>query len=260
MLSDTATSTIEIAHVVKRFRKETAVADLSLSVKEGEIFAFLGPNGAGKTTTIKMIIGLLAPDSGSVHVCGYDMRRGGHIARSRVAYVPDQPFLYDKLTGREFLNFVREMYRVPRPLAAERVQEYAERLGMHDFMDRLCETYSHGMKQKMVLSAALLHDPELLVVDEPMVGLDPGTARVVKDLFLERARAGRTVFMSTHTMSVAEAVAHRVGIIHNGRLITLGTVAELQQAERHGSLEEVFLALTSNADGSHEGVPVEEQV
>ncbi len=252
------TQAISINGVTKRFGSKTAVDQLTLEVPVGEIFAFLGPNGAGKTTTIKMVVGLLSADSGTLAVCGHTVKSDGLQARARMAYVPDQPYLYDKLTGREFLAFVRQMYRVPVELANTRIGAMTERLGMSGFLDRLCETYSHGMKQKIVLAGALLHDPDVLIVDEPMVGLDPRTARVVKDLFLERSESGKTVFMSTHTLSVAEAVAHRIGIIHNGRLIALGSVNEVRgMAEDAGNLEEVFLHLTADPDAELEGVPLD---
>ncbi len=239
--------TIDLVDLTKSYGSKVAVAGLSLKVRAGEIFAFLGPNGAGKTTTIKMIAGLLRPDQGTVQVCGHSIQTNGVAARANLSYVPDQPFLYEKLTGREFLNFVREMYRVPRPVAAQRIEETARRLDMTAFIDRLSEGFSHGMKQKLVLAAALLHDPEVLVVDEPMVGLDPRTVRAVKDLFVERTARGKTVFMSTHTLGVAEAVAHRIGIIHNGHLIRTGTFEELQADARHKrSLEEIFLHLTED--------------
>lgn len=236
---------IEIDRVSKRYGRKLAVDDLTLSIGEGELFAFLGPNGAGKTTTIKMISGLLVATEGMIRVCGYVMGKDGLAAKAQIAYVPDQPFLYDKLTGREFLAFVASMYRVHSDEAARVTAELTERLDMAEFLDGLTESYSHGMKQKLAITAALLHDPRVLVIDEPMVGLDPRTVRVVKDLFQERTRAGRTVFMSTHTLGIAEAVADRIGIIHHGRLIALGTLDELRhRAQSQQSLEDIFLQLT----------------
>jgi len=174
---------IDLQSVQKRYGEKIAVHDLTLTIPPGELFAFLGPNGAGKTTTIKMICGLLHPLRGTVDVCGHRMGVNGLAAKARIAYVPDQPFLYDKLTGREFLHFVAEMYRVDRTTRDARVADLAARLDMGDFLDKLTQSYSHGMKQKVVLAAALLHDPDVLVIDEPMVGLDPRTVRMVKDLF-----------------------------------------------------------------------------
>jgi len=239
-------ATVELRNLSKRFGVKQAVADLSLTLYSHEVFAFLGPNGAGKTTTLKMTTGLLRPDVGTATVCGYDMHRDGRLAKRYVAYVPDQPFLYDKLTGREFIHFACDLYGVPRHLAERRLNDLADRLEMHDFLDQLCECYSHGMKQKVALASALVHDPKLLVVDEPIVGLDPRTIRVIKEIFRERAEAGVTVFMSTHTLDVAEAVADRIGIISEGRLIALGTLAELKaEAARAERLEDVFLQLTN---------------
>jgi len=236
---------IDIQSVHKSFGSKVAVRDLTLSVPPGELFAFLGPNGAGKTTTIKMICGLLHPQRGTIDVCGHRMGINGLAGKAKLAYVPDQPFLYDKLTGREFLSFVGEMYRIASDVQHRVINELTEQLDMGDFLNNLTETYSHGMKQKVVLSAALLHDPEVLIIDEPMVGLDPRTVRVVKDLFRARVREGRTVFMSTHTLGVAEAVADRIGIINQGEVIALGTMDDLRsQAASEHSLEDIFLQLT----------------
>jgi len=250
-------NTIEMTDVTKRYGDFTAVDGLTLEVHEGELFAFLGPNGAGKTTTIKMIAGLLIPDRGSVRVCGHLMGRDGRQAKARLAYVPDQPFLYDKLTGREFLEFVGQMYGLQRATLQARCGKLIERLEMGVFLDQLTESYSHGMKQRTVLAGALLHEPKVLVIDEPMVGLDPRTVRTVKDLMNEMTAAGAAVFMSTHTLEVAEAVADRIGIIHHGRLIAVGTLQELRtQAARSDSLEDIFLSLTADErNGSAETIP-----
>lgn len=238
-------SVIELQNVSKRYGAKLAVDRLTLSIGEGELFAFLGPNGAGKTTTIKMICGLLQATEGDVRVCGHHMGHNGLAAKAQIAYVPDQPFLFDKLTGREFLSFVARMYRVDDGERDRIIGELTERLMMDDFLDYMTESYSHGMKQKVVITSALLHDPRALVIDEPMVGLDPRTVRAVKDLFQERTRRGKTVFMSTHTLEIAEAVANRIGIIQHGRLIALGTLAELRsKARREHSLEDIFLELT----------------
>lgn len=245
----TTPASIELIGVKKSYGRQIAVADLSLRIEFGELFAFLGPNGAGKTTTIKMIAGLLRPHVGDVFVCGHRMSMNGTPAKALMSYVPDQPYLYDKLTGREFLNFVGQMYRLDAAAFRSALDDLIQRLAMHDFLDGLTETYSHGMKQKVVLAAALLHDPKVLVIDEPMVGLDPRTARSVKDLFRERVRAGRTVFMSTHSLEVAEAIADRIGIFHRGVLRALGTLAELKsKARRDHSLEDIFLAVTDASD------------
>lgn len=236
---------IEIQQVTKRYGQFTAVDGLNLAIHEGELFAFLGPNGAGKTTTLKMTAGLLLPDIGCVRVCGYTMGRDGRQAKAQLAYVPDEPYLYEKLSGREFLEFVARMYGLSSEVKKKRTAMLIERLEMGAFLDKLCEGYSHGMKQRTVLAAALLHEPRVLIIDEPMVGLDPKTVRTVKDLIADMIRQGGTVFMSTHTLEVAEAVADRVGIIHHGRLVAVGTVEELKhQASADVSLEDIFLSLT----------------
>lgn len=245
------TPAIEILEVTKRYGRFLALDRLSLSIAAGELFAFLGPNGAGKTTTIKLVAGLLAPDSGSVRVCGHPMGSDGRLAKSQLAYVPDQPFLYEKLTGREFLDFVAAMYGLPRDDARRRGATLIERLEMGSFLDQLTESYSHGMKQRTVLAAALLHRPRVLIIDEPMVGLDPKTVRTVKDLMRDLIRDGGTVFMNTHTLEVAEATADRIGIIHHGRLVALGGLSELRaQAAANATLEDIFLTLTAE-----QGIP-----
>ena len=241
---------VTLLGITKCYGPTVAVDDLSLSVRAGELFAFLGPNGAGKTTTIKLITGLLRPDRGDIQVCGHHIGSNGIAAKAQLAYVPDQPFLYEKLTGREFLYFVAELYGIDNRRRDEVLEGLIARLGIGDFLDHLTESYSHGMKQKVVLAAALLHDPTVLVIDEPMVGLDPRTIRAVKDLFVEHTRRGRTVFMSTHALDIAEAVADRIGIIHHGKLIAIGTLSELRaRARQEHSLEEIFLQLTEESDG-----------
>lgn len=250
-------NTVRLDNVSKRFGEKLAVDNLSLTLQAGELFAFLGPNGAGKTTTIRMMTGLCHADSGVVEVCGHRMGSDGIQAKARMAYVPDEPFVYEKLTGYEFLRFVGEMYRIGKAIVRQRIDELSVRLDMASFLDRLTESYSHGMKQRVVLGAALLHDPEVLVIDEPMVGLDPRTVRTVKDLLTERVHNGGTVFMSTHTLEIAEAVAGRIGIIHRGRLLAVGTLAELRrQASAEHSLEDIFLQLTADeADPKPEPLP-----
>ena len=241
---------IVLSGVQRSYGTTVAVRDLTLSIPRGQLFAFLGPNGAGKTTTIKMIVGLLRPGRGSVRVCGHDLNGDALAAKAQLAYVPDQPFLYEKLTGREFLYFVAEMYGISREDRDARLAMLTARLDIGTFLDELTESYSHGMKQKVVLAAALLHDPAVLVIDEPMVGLDPRAIRAVKNLFLEHTRRGGSVFMSTHTLDIAEAVADRIGIIHHGELIAVGTLAELRATAQHEhSLEEIFLQLTEPDDG-----------
>lgn len=239
---------IELLNVSKRYGTKEAVSDLNLSVPAGELFAFLGPNGAGKTTTIKMMCGLLFPSSGSVQIGGFNVHTQGDQARQLIAYVPDQPFLYEKLTGREFLQFVADLYGMPPDRARERMAIVIDLFRLHEFVDDLTERYSHGMRQRTVFAAALIHEPKLLIVDEPTVGLDPKSIRLLKDLLRGEADRGTTVFLSTHALDVAEELADRIGIVEHGRLVGLGTLDALRAlAERDGSLEEVFLKLTEQA-------------
>jgi len=247
---------IEFHNVTRRYGRKVAVADLSLSIGPGELFALLGPNGAGKTTTIKMLVGLLRPDGGTVRVCGRDVAQDIREASRMIGYVPDQPFLYDKLTGREFLEFVGQMRGLPPVVLAERIASQVCELELGDFLDELIETYSHGMRQRLVFAAAFLHDPPVLVIDEPLVGLDPRSSRLVKNLLRARTAAGASVLMSTHLLSLAEEIATRIGIVDRGRIKFLGTKAQLQQllALPHTSLEQLFLQLT---EGNHQPTRVQ---
>jgi ABC-2 type transport system ATP-binding protein len=239
---------IELRNVSKRYGPKTAVSGLSLRIEAGELFAFLGPNGAGKTTTIKMICGLLFPTEGEVRVGGYDVVRDGDRARELLSYVPDQPYLYDKLTGREFLQFIAELYGLGKDVAARRISEMIDLFNLHDFVDDLTERYSHGMRQRTVFAAALVHEPKALIVDEPTVGLDPRSIRLLKDLLRKEASRGAAVFLSTHSLDIAQELADRIGIVDHGRLITCGTLATLRkQAALDGSLEDVFLKLTEES-------------
>ena len=230
--------------LTKTFGGLTAVDHLDLNIAPGEFFAFLGPNAAGKTTTIKMLAGLLRPTSGDVIVGGYDMQKEPEKAKALLAYVPDFPFLYDKLTSHEFMRFVGDVFHLKRSVIQERTAELFDTFHLEEYTGELVENLSHGTRQRLVIASALLHDPKVLVIDEPMVGLDPTHARVVKQVFQRRAKEGMTVFLSTHQLSVAEEVADRIGIIHRGRLIALGTVAELRQlTAESGALEKIFLSL-----------------
>src|SRR4051794_33461921 len=215
---------IRLDKVTKTYGVKTAVDELSLEVGAGELFAFLGPNGAGKTTTIKMIVGLLFPTSGTVRVGGYDMRREGDRARQLLSYVPDLPFLYEKLTGREFLQFIADMYGLPPDQARRRIADVIDLFHLHAFVDDLTERYSHGMRQRTVFASALVHEPQVLVVDEPTVGLDPRSVRDLKDLLRRQADQGTTVFLSSHSLDVVEELADRIAIINEGRLIGCGTL------------------------------------
>lgn len=242
---------IEFDHATRKYGDKTAVADLTLTIPPGELFAFLGPNGAGKTTSIKMLVCLLQPNSGTVSVCGYDTVDQTREATRHIGYVPDEAFLYDKLSGREFLDFVAEMRGLDRRQRTNAIERESDIFALGEFIDHLAETYSHGMKQRLVFAAAMLHDPLVLVVDEPMVGLDPKSVRLVKDLLRSRAAAGTTVFMSTHTLTVAEEIADRIGIIDQGRLNFLGTQDELRDkvSAQETSLEQLFLRLTDDGNG-----------
>jgi ABC-2 type transport system ATP-binding protein len=236
---------IELDHVIKSYGSKIAVNSLSLAVGKGELFAFLGPNGAGKTTTIKMMCGLLFPSAGRVRIGGFDLRDRGREARQLISYVPDQPFLYEKLTGREILQFVADMYGMPAGRTRERMGRMIDLFGLADFVDDLTQNYSHGMRQRTVFASALLHEPQVLIVDEPTVGLDPRSVRLMKDLLREETKRGVTVFLSTHSLDIAQELAERIGVVAQGRLIGCGTLDTLrQQAALDGTLEEVFLKLT----------------
>jgi len=232
---------LSIRSVSKRFGSLTAVDDLTLEVPAGCIHAFLGPNGAGKTTTIKMCTGLLRPDAGSIAVAGHDVVTDGMAARRLMAYVPDEPYLYERLTGREFLDFTARIYGLDRERYAARLDAVTERFSLHEFLDHMAEGYSHGMRQRLVLAAASLHEPKLLIVDEPLVGLDPKHIRIVLTLLRELADQGGAVLMSTHTLGAVESIADRVTVMDHGRAIASGTVAELRGDK---DLEEAFLSLT----------------
>jgi ABC-2 type transport system ATP-binding protein len=237
---------IELIDVSKRYGARLAVDRLQLVVPRGELFAFLGPNGAGKTTTIKMLCGLLFPSAGTVRVGGFDLATHGDDARRLIAFVPDTPYLYEKLTGREFLRFIGELYGMPADDLARRQDEVIDLFRLDEFVDDLTEGYSHGMRQRTVFAAALLHRPQVLIVDEPTVGLDPKSIRLLKDLLRQQADAGTTVFLSTHSLDIAQELADRIGIIDRGRLIGCGTLESLrEQAQFAGSLEDVFLKLTA---------------
>jgi len=237
---------IRIDDVSKSYAGKQAVQSLTLNVEPGEVFAFIGANGAGKTTTIKMLVGLLRADEGTISVGGYNVLRSAREASSIVGYVPDQPFVYDKLTGREFLEFVGRMYGLNDERLAANLQRQVETFELSEFLDRLSETYSHGMKQRLVFAASMIHQPQVIVLDEPMVGLDPHSMRVVKDLLQNESRRGTAVFISTHTLPLAEEIADRIGVIQSGQLQFVGTLDDMRSAsQREGqSLEQMFLALT----------------
>ncbi|MBI5366695.1 MAG: ABC transporter ATP-binding protein [Planctomycetes bacterium] len=240
---------IELDHVTKKFGGKTAVDDLSLAIPKGELFAFLGPNGAGKTTAIKMIAGLLRPTRGTVRINGADINDQPLAAKRMLGYVPDQPYLYDKLSGREFMRFIRDMYGMSGEALEAETTRLIDLFGMSGYVDELTETYSHGMKQRLVLAATLLHQPAVLVLDEPMVGLDPQSMRLVKDLLRRLAQGGITVLMSTHLLAVAEECADRIAIINHGRVAALGTPAEIRARDGRGETMEQFFLRICAGDG-----------
>lgn len=243
---------IKTEKLTKRFGPAAAVDGLDLEVKAGEIYGFLGPNGAGKTTTIRMLAGLLEPTSGEAFICGYNIAREPSKAKALAAYVPDQPKLYGKLTAREFLSLIADLYRMPVGSARKQVGELLAMFGLEERADELLEGYSHGMRQKVVLAAALIHRPRVLLMDEPTVGLDPRSARLLKDVLQELARQGAAVFLSTHILEIAERMCHRVGILRGGRLIAEGSPAELRRQVGRGgeSLEDIFLELTGGVENA----------
>ena len=245
-----AAEILQLQGVVKRYGKFTAVAGVTLDVHRGEIFGFLGPNGAGKTTTIRMAAGVLRPSEGRIIVDGDDLQEHPARAKMKVGYVPDRPFLYEKLSGGEFLRFVSGLWGKEGPEAESRADRLLELFQLAPWKNELIESYSHGMRQKLLISSALIHQPQIIVVDEPMVGLDPRSARILKDLLRAFVGQGGTVFLSTHTLEVAEALCDRIAIISDGKIIALGTMEELRaQAHAGGAhLEEIFLKVTGSED------------
>ena len=239
---------IRMEGVTKRYGRFTAVHPLDLHVKRGELFGFLGPNGAGKTTTIRMVAGVLKPTAGRVLIGGHDVATEPVLAKRHIGYIPDRPSVYEKLTGSEFLRFVSGLWGRDGEEAEKRADELLELFELTAWKNTLVESYSHGMRQKLLISSALVHGPDLIVVDEPMVGLDPKAARLIKDLLRNFTAAGGTVFLSTHTLEVAEALCDRIAILHGGRIRAMGTMADLRREAADGTahLEEIFLKLTGS--------------
>ncbi|HEX7859956.1 MAG TPA: ABC transporter ATP-binding protein [Verrucomicrobiae bacterium] len=239
---------IELSNVVKKFGDLTAVNGVSLSIPRGEFFAILGPNAAGKTTTIKILTGLIRPTSGTASVASFDVQQHPLEARKSMAYVPDFPFLYDKLTAAEFLRFTGQLFQMTSSQIEAESRELIDRFDLHPYLRKPIEGLSHGTKQRVAIVSALMHRPKAFILDEPMVGLDPHHARTLKDVLKERSRTGMTVFISTHQLSVAEEMADRIGIMHRGRIIAIGTRDELRrQSGVDGALEQAYLALTADA-------------
>ena len=240
---------IELTQITKNYGNHLALNNLNLNVSKGEIFGFIGPNGAGKTTTIKIMGGIMQPSHGNVRICGIDMETDPEIAKGNIGYIPDRPYLYEKLTGMEFLQFTADLYGVNKNGFAKQAESELKRFSLIDWADELIESYSHGMRQRLIFASALLHDPDVIIVDEPMVGLDPVAIMMVKDLFKSLSKKGVTVFMSTHTLKVAEDICDRIGVIHRGRLIATGTTEDLQREAQvtDADLEKVFLLLTNES-------------
>ena len=237
---------IELTGLTKKYGNFIAVDAIDLFVPKGELFGFLGPNGAGKTTTLRMIAGILRPTAGSVRIAGLDLAADPMAAKTKLGFIPDRPFIYEKLTGMEFLRFVAGLFREDGARVEQRARELLALFDLEDWRDELVESYSHGMRQKLIISSAFVHRPEVIVVDEPMVGLDPKAARTLKDLFREYTRRGHTIMMSTHTLEVAQAMCDRIGIIQKGRIRACGTMDDLRRHAERGDegLEEIFLRLT----------------
>jgi ABC-2 type transport system ATP-binding protein len=242
---------IRLEGLTKAYGSFVAVDHIDLEVPRGELFGFLGPNGAGKTTTLRMIAGILRPTAGRIWLGGDDLLEEPMAAKRRLGFIPDRPFVYEKLTGAEFLRFVAGLYGQDGAVVERRIDELLELFELSVWKDELVESYSHGMRQKLIISSALIHRPEYIVVDEPMVGLDPKAARLLKDIFRHFVERGGTVLMSTHTLEVAEAMCDRIAIIQNGKIVARGTVEEMrrQTAAGDASLEELFLRLTGGEAG-----------
>jgi ABC-2 type transport system ATP-binding protein len=237
---------IILRSLTKRYGDFTAVDAIDLDVPTGELFGFLGPNGAGKTTTLRMIAGILRPTGGTVRIGGVDIAADPTAAKMKMGFIPDRPFIYEKLTGAEFLRFVGGLYGQDGAQLEHRARELLALFDLEEWRDELVESYSHGMRQKLIISSAFVHRPEVIVVDEPMVGLDPKAARILKDLFREYVRRGHTIMMSTHTLEVAESLCDRIAIIQAGKIRAAGTMAELRSTAARGAegLEQIFLRLT----------------
>lgn len=239
---------IETTDLTKRFGNFTAVKNLNLRVKRGEIYGFLGPNGAGKTTTIKILNCLLNPSSGSARIAGFDIRKDVLKVKTITGYLPETPFLYERLTGKEFLDFVAELYGVDDARKERKVNNLLRMFTLTEKADSLIQGYSHGMRQKIGIAAALIHDPKVLFLDEPTIGLDPKSARMVKDILRELVNRGSTVFMSTHVLEIAEKMCDEVGIVNHGTLIASGSIETLRKSEQGDSLEDIFLELTGGPE------------
>lgn len=244
---------IKLENVTKQYGSFTAVDNISLEIKKGEIFGFLGPNGAGKTTTIKMMTGLLKVNCGSITIGGYDIAKKPLEAKKIFGFIPDRPYIYEKLTGKEFLDFIAGIYRLDYDKKETKIKNLLQLFELDTWSDELIESYSLGMKQKIVMAGNILHDPDIYIVDEPMVGLDPKSAKIVKEIFIDLGKAGKTLFISTHSLEIVESLCHTIGIIMNGKMIAKGTIKEVKEmakTEKSG-LEDIFLSLTGSPDLSN---------
>jgi len=237
---------IKLIHLYKQYGQNIAIDNIHLSVSPGEIFGFIGPNGAGKTTTIQIMAGLLAPTSGNVILSGISMNSDPVNAKRLVGYIPDRPYIYEKLTGIEYLRFIADFYQISHDDFTKKSSRLLKEFSLEDRQNELIEAYSHGMKQRLIMISALLHDPPIIIVDEPMVGLDPVAIKLVKNVFKQRSHEGTTIFLSTHTLSLAEQICDRVGIIHKGKLIATGSMEDLKSSAKSGTedLEDIFFQLT----------------
>ncbi len=237
---------IRLSHVTKHYGGFRAVDDLTLTVDKGSLFGFIGPNGAGKTTTIRLLAGILVPDGGEIEICGIRMAENPEEAKRITGFIPDRPYLYEKLTGMEFLKFTADLYKLPPARFRHRAEKYIELFSLKDYLYDLIESYSHGMRQRLIMAAALVHDPEVIIVDEPMVGLDPSAIRIVKKMFTDLAAAGKTIFMSTHTLQIAQEICDTIAVIHKGKIAAQGSYDSLQRESgtTRADLEDIFLNLT----------------
>jgi len=240
---------LTLKNLTKTFNSLIAVNNINLSIPKGELFGFLGPNGAGKTTTIKMIVGLLSPTSGNIYLNDIDVWKNPIKSKMKIGYIPDQPYLYDKLTGREYLYFSGGLYRLKKDTIKEKIDELTETLKIGNWIDKRTEEYSQGMRQRIVIASAFLHNPELVVIDEPMIGLDPQTAHTVKNFFVEQVKKGKTIFMSTHSLNIVEEICSSVGIINKGKIIFHDSIKSLENMieKKNNSFEELFIELTSES-------------
>jgi ABC-2 type transport system ATP-binding protein len=237
---------IRLTNLSKKYGSFTAVDAINLTVPPGELFGFLGPNGAGKTTTLRMIAGILQPTSGTVEIGGVDVTKDPIAAKAKLGFIPDRPFIYEKLTGGEFLRFVAGLYGQEGPEVEHRARELLALFDLEEWRDELVESYSHGMRQKLIVSSAFVHRPDVIVVDEPHVGLDPKSIKILRDVFKEYVRRGHTIMMSTHTLETAESLCDRIAIIVGGKIAAHGTIDELRTSSKAGDLEEIFLKLTGD--------------